>query len=237
MSENRAVEYRAWGLDDVAYGPVELPVLVDWIRDGRLFRESWIYREDKKEWARAGEMTELKALFESRIQPSGTDTASSMNPGVLRRMRLFAEMDERLLASFLRYMRVVDCPQHATLFRAGDKADSMFLVLEGEVRVRILAGGRESILATLGVGECFGELAVIDQGPRSADVVANQQTRLLSLSSAGLKQLFKEAPALAAPFLLALNRIVVGRIRRVTRDYQISIQFTRTAGQAAFSGR
>ena len=235
LNDNPAIYFRVWGIDDIAYGPVELPVLVNWIRDGRVFADSWIYREDKKEWTRAADLTELKLLFRARGGEAGAGAGQVVAPGTLRRMRLFAEMEERHPASFLNYMEVVEFLPNADIVRAGDPGDAMFLVLEGEVRSRVLSGTQESTLATLGVGECFGEIAVMDGGVRSTDVVANQETRLLRISSVGLKRLFAEAPALAAPFFLSLNRIVVGRIRRLTKEYQTALQFGRTAGQAASS--
>lgn len=66
MQENPAVYYRVWGSDNVAYGPVELPTLVAWIRAERVIPETWVFSESEGRWVLAGEMTELKALFKSR---------------------------------------------------------------------------------------------------------------------------------------------------------------------------
>jgi CRP-like cAMP-binding protein len=120
-------------------------------------------------------------------------------------------------------------PANAAVFRKGEPGDAMFLVLQGELRAGAKVGGRESTLSVMGVGECFGELAVLDESPRSADVVANVESVLLKISAAALKRLFKEAPALAAPFLLALNRTITTRVRTLTKRYEDSILFARTA--------
>jgi CRP-like cAMP-binding protein len=85
----------------------------------------------------------------------------------------------------------------------------------------------------MGIGECFGELAVLDEGPRSADVLANVESVILKISSIALKRLFKEAPALAAPFLLALSKTISSRVRNITKRYEDSILFSRAASQAA----
>src|SRR5689334_1158530 len=50
MQENDAVFYRTWGHDNVAYGPIELPAMVTWIRQGRVTPKTWIYREDNNQW-------------------------------------------------------------------------------------------------------------------------------------------------------------------------------------------
>ena len=228
MQENTPVLFRTWGLDNIAYGPVELPALVTWVRDGRVLPNSWIFRDDKAEWVRAAEVSELKLFFKTKTSP-GAAAASAISPGSLRRIKVLAEMEERQLASLLQYLEVLKLLPNATVFRKGDHGDAMFMVLEGEVRARVLIDGRESTLATMLPGECFGEIAVIDEGPRSADVIANVESVLLKISAAALKRLFQEAPALAAPFLLALSKTITGRVRTLTTRYEDAIHFARVA--------
>jgi hypothetical protein len=232
MPENPDVYYRTWGNDNIAYGPVELPGLVDWIRQGRVSRNSWVFREDKGEWNRASEIAELKILFKAKTTGAAqAASAQGIPPGALRRIKIFADMDEKQLASFLQYMEVVKLLPNTTVFSKGENGDAMFLVLQGEVRARVMISGRESILSVMGVGECFGELAVIDESQRSADVIANSESVLLKISAGALKRLFQEAPALAAPFLFGLNRTIASRVRTLTKRYEDSILFARTASQ------
>ncbi len=232
MEANPAVYFRMWGNDNISYGPVELPGLVDWVRQGRVTRNTWVFRETKGEWSRASDMTELKIFFKSKTAGAGQAApAHGITPGSLRRIKIFADMEEPQLASFLQYMEVVKFPGNAVIVQKGEPGDAMFLVLQGELRARALLGGRESTLSVIGVGECFGELAVLDESPRSADVVANVESVLLKISASSLKRLFQEAPALAAPFLLALNKTITSRVRTLTKRYEDSILFARTAGQ------
>jgi CRP/FNR family transcriptional regulator, cyclic AMP receptor protein len=232
MQANPAVYYRTWGNDNISYGPIELPALVDWVRQGRVSRNMWVFREDKGEWSRAADISELKMFFKSKtVGAAQAEPAHGITAGSLRRMKIFADMDEPQLASFLQYMEVLKFPGNTPVFRKGESGDAMFLVLQGELRAGAVVGGRESTLSVMGVGECFGELAVLDESPRSADVVANVESVLLKISAAALKRLFKEAPALAAPFLLALNRTITHRVRTLTKRYEDSILFARTAGQ------
>jgi CRP-like cAMP-binding protein len=85
----------------------------------------------------------------------------------------------------------------------------------------------------MGVGECFGELAIVDHGPRSADVIANQPTVLIKVSDASLKKMFAEAPALAAPFMLALTKVIAQRVRVLTKRYEDTIHLARAGKSEA----
>jgi CRP-like cAMP-binding protein len=231
MAPDTSVSYRAWGADNIAYGPVELPALVAWIQQGRVTADAWVFSHKEGTWSRASDLPELKPLFKTRLPPTAAASADALGikPGSLRRIKMLADVDEQLLASLLSYLEVVKVPPFGTVVKRGDHGDALFMVLEGEVRARVLIDGRESTLTTMGVGDCFGEVAVVDQGPRSADVIANQPSVLIKVSEAALKKMFTEAPALAAPFILALTRVIAQRVRVLTKRYEDSIHFARVA--------
>jgi CRP-like cAMP-binding protein len=111
--------------------------------------------------------------------------------------------------------------------RQGDPGDAMYLIMEGELRARVVVGERETILATFGPGEFFGDMALFDHGPRSADVIANVDSTLLKISAIAFARLAKEAPALATPFLQATSRTLASRIRADNKRLgQVSQQFS-----------
>lgn len=223
--------YLAWGSDNIAYGPVELPTLVNWIKLGRVPADSWVFKEKDNAWYRAGDIGELKILFKSKdTSGAGASQTNAINPGSLRRIKMLAHVDDRLLASLLSYLEVVNVKQFGTVVTKGEHGDSLFMVLEGELRARIIIDGKETTLSTMGVGECFGELAVVDHGPRSADVIANVDSVLIKVSSNALMKMFTEAPALAAPFMLALTRVIAQRVRSITKRYEDTIHLSRAAG-------
>src|SRR4051812_18275347 len=223
MDSNDAVKFRVWGGDNIAYGPMELPELVGWVKQTKVRPDSWVFN-DESGWTRASDMAELKVLFKSNPAPGAAAAASALGiqPGSLRRIKMLADVDDRLLASLMPYLEVLRVGANQAVVSQGDYGDALFMVLEGEVRARVMVDGRETTLATLGVGECFGELALMDHGPRSADVIANQESALVKMSDAGLRKLVAEAPALAAPFILALTRVIAQRIRHLTTRYQDS---------------
>ena len=108
MQDQPNVNFRTWGEDNISYGPVELPALVTWLRQGRVLRNTWVFSEQRGEWARAGEMIELKGMFKSGAGAPSATATPGITPGLLRRVKIFVDMDERQLASFLQYMEVAE---------------------------------------------------------------------------------------------------------------------------------
>lgn len=228
-----APRYWVWGVDNVAYGPVDLTLLSGWILDERVSRETWVFGESSKDWVKAGRMEDLTILFQRRSHTSNEGAArpgiglSGIKIGSLRRIKLLAGMEEKQLESFVHYMEVVDVKQFSEVFRKGENSDAMYLVLEGELRARVMVDRKETTLSTMTAGDFFGEIALLDHGPRSADVIANSDSRLLKITAAAFERVLAEAPALASTFLYGLSKSIGARVRVLTNKYQDSIHFSR----------
>ena len=220
--------YFIWGVDDSSYGPVELSVLIDWINDERVVPETWVFSRSAGNWQRAAEIPEIKNHFALKLTsvPDATSRVG-IKPGSLRRIKILADLKDAQLAHLAEYMELQEVTQWSVLFNQGDTSDSMFLVLGGELRARSVVGGKETILATFGPGDFFGDMALFDHGPRSADVVANVDSTLLKITSVSFDRLTREAPALATPFLQATARTLAARIRADNKRLSlISQQYT-----------
>jgi CRP-like cAMP-binding protein len=155
---------------------------------------------------------------------------AGIKTGALRRVKIFAGMDDGQLERFIKFMEIAKARQFTEIVKQGDPGDAMYLVLEGEVRVRLMIAGKESILTVLGPGEFFGEIALFDHGPRSADVVANLETTMMKISASAFQKMSAEAPELATPFLLAMGRTLTQRIRADNKRYRDTINFARASG-------
>jgi hypothetical protein len=218
-----------WGVDNAVYGPVELPALVNWIKDERVLATTWIYAERNTTWQRASELSELRMFFGQQADSQGDATSPSIRPGALRRVKILAGLTDDQLSRFARFMQIMQAPRWSTLVTQGEHGDAMYLILEGELRVRLLIGGRESILATLGPGDFFGDISLFDHGPRSADIVANQDSFLLKVTAAGLQTLTNEAPEIAAAFLMGVVKTLALRIRADNKRFSDSVSAARAA--------
>ncbi|MST94744.1 MAG: cyclic nucleotide-binding domain-containing protein [Pedosphaera sp.] len=238
VPEARGDGFKIWGVDNLVYGPVELPTLVGWVKEQRVTRDTWIYIEQDDVWRKTPDVPELQMFFreKSAALDSGgvpTDPAGApapIKPGTLRRVKILAALNDRQLDHFLEFMEVQKVRQWTEIVKQGDHGDAMYLVLEGELRVRLMIGGKESILVTLQAGEFFGEISLFDHGPRSADVIANTDAVLLKITAVAFAKVIKDGPSLVAPILFAIGKTLTARIRADNKRYRDSVNFARTAG-------
>jgi CRP/FNR family cyclic AMP-dependent transcriptional regulator len=130
---------------------------------------------------------------------------------VLRRVPLFAELAEADLEALAALARERRYPKGSVIVFSGELGDALYVIARGRVKVVLLdEDGREVILAILGVGEHFGELSLIDGQPRSAHVIALDDTRLVVLRREDFRRRVEESPSLAWALLNELSR----RLRR-----------------------
>jgi CRP/FNR family transcriptional regulator, cyclic AMP receptor protein len=124
---------------------------------------------------------------------------------------LLAQIPPEELQRFAEVTREKDYPKGSVILFEDDPGDSLFIVREGRVKV-VLVGedGREVILGVLGVGEHFGELSLIDDQPRSAHVIAMEDSLLLVLRRDDFRRRVEANPAVAWALLSELSR----RLRR-----------------------
>lgn len=227
------VGYKIWAVDDVVYGSVDMPTLVEWVRDERVLAETWVFACHENKWSQAGQIKELRAVFHA-IQPGGAAVApapliAGIRPGALRRVKILGEMTDQQLGRFAQFMEVENARQFHTIVKQGDPGDAMYLILEGELRVRQMIGGKETVLVTLLAGEFFGDISLFDHGPRSADVVANNNSVLLKVSATNLQRMVQDAPELATPFLIAVCKTLTARIRADNKRLRDSINVARAS--------
>lgn len=100
---------------------------------------------------------------------------------------------------------VTSIPAGETLFREGDTGDVLFVVQEGELQITV----GDKPIETIGPGGLVGEMALIDKRPRSATVVATQDTRLVVLDEKGFLNHVHRTPF----FSLQVMRVLVARLR------------------------
>jgi SulP family sulfate permease len=109
-------------------------------------------------------------------------------------------------------------PRGKIIFREGDPGKELFIVTKGRASAYLnLINGGDIRLATFAPGTIFGELAILDTGPRSASVVADDDVICYVLSEQQFAALAKDAPAVAIKLLSGLGRELSRRLRRANQ--------------------
>jgi len=103
------------------------------------------------------------------------------------------------------------------IFREGDEGDKLYIILDGKVRItKHIPGAGEEALAILEKGDFFGEMALIDNQPRSADAKAHiNGTTVLTISRQVLNEILSVDIESAYQFLSILCRILTQRLREI----------------------
>jgi CRP-like cAMP-binding protein len=130
---------------------------------------------------------------------------------VLRSVPLFRQVAEPDLLALAQLVREHQHAKGAVIVLHGDAGEALFLIRSGQVKVTVASeDGREVILSVLGPGSFFGEMALVDDEPRSAHVIAMEDTTILQLRREDFRNRLKAAPEPAIALLRELSR----RLRR-----------------------
>ena len=141
----------------------------------------------------------------------------------LRKIPLFAQVGDEDLESIAAHLIPRRFPRNATVVEEGLPGDYMYVIQEGRVKVTKLSeDGREKILEMMGEGSFFGEMALLDQAPRSATVKTLTAAKLLALSRHDFLSLLRRSPDLSMTVIQELTRRL-----RDTDEQASSLSFLR----------
>ena len=138
----------------------------------------------------------------------------------LDRLPLVSDFTADQIEHLRGWLEPVAWPAGAVVFRSGDPGSSLYLVTQGRASVHILHDDGDIRLATFAPGAVFGELALLDRGPRSATITADEDLKAFGLSEASFAVLCQQQPDLAIKLLTALGRELSVRIRYANMTIQ-----------------
>ncbi|MDQ6885230.1 MAG: cyclic nucleotide-binding domain-containing protein [Candidatus Dormibacteraeota bacterium] len=121
---------------------------------------------------------------------------------VLRRVPLFSGLDRKELSMLAKLVKEQRYAAGTEIVKAGSTGHGLYLIREGEVSVK--KDGRT--IATMGPGQFFGEVAILDGGPRTADVVADKDTVCMTLISWEVKPLLMDNAGITYKMLLEVAK-------------------------------
>jgi SulP family sulfate permease len=165
--------------------------------------EALEYAED----ALLSEFGRAPAVSHAPVELAETDLCRNMTPGQV--------------AALATVVRARTAEAGAKLLSTGERGDEMFLVMHGEAEARLQTTPHHyKRLAKYGPGTFFGEVAFLDPGPRTADIVVTQTAELLVLDRAGFTRLERENPGAAVALLMALGRMQGHHLRHSAEEVQ-----------------
>lgn len=144
---------------------------------------------------------------------------------LLEHAPLFSVLHPADLATLASRFHAVRYGRGEVVFREGEPAERLLLIDEGKVKLSIShPSGQELLIGVLGRGQIFGELEVIDRGPRAMDARAMEDSRVYALASDDFWTMLENRPALARRLLELMAR----RLRRADQTSQDLVFFDAT---------
>jgi CRP/FNR family transcriptional regulator, cyclic AMP receptor protein len=138
---------------------------------------------------------------------------------LLQRVPLFSQLSGEDLEEISRVAVPRSYPKGVRVFHEGDHSDACYIVRSGDLRVtREHPDGRAIALATLGPGDIFGELAMLDGEARSASVEALTECQLLALPAADVRRLLRGSSEITVKLVVALTRRLREANERIARQ-------------------
>ncbi|KPK63579.1 hypothetical protein AMJ83_06415 [candidate division WOR_3 bacterium SM23_42] len=115
------------------------------------------------------------------------------------------------------------------VFKEGDIGDAFYLIVAGSVRISTLVPGvGEEALTILKAGEYFGEMALIDDAPRSASAIANEDTMLLFMGKDDFRRLLEQQTDIAYKLLWVFTKTLSARLRKTDEQLKSIFSIAKT---------
>jgi len=135
----------------------------------------------------------------------------------LSNIEIFAGLSNKVIEEIKKSCRIRRYNEGKILFFKGEKANSFFIVLNGEIKIiRTSDSGREKILKKMKKGDFFGEMGIIEEKQRSATAVVNKNSTLIILDKERFLYLLKQYPEIALNMITDLSK----RLRKADRDIE-----------------
>ena len=158
-----------------------------------------------------------------------------MNPEELKHIAVLQAMDSEALARLAAALDQKDYADGQTVFAEGDPGDSMYFIVTGCIRIEKRAqatSAAHKVLAVLEAGDYFGEMALLDQKPRSASAVAAGGATILRLSKAAFDQMQVKSSVAGMSVLFAMIRTSSERIRRLSAQVVVYDEVGKAIGES-----
>ena len=136
-----------------------------------------------------------------------------MQPALFRKLSLFSELDDRELAQIAGVAKTRRYAKDDVIFHADESGDVFCVIREGKVKITMISPeGKEIILTMMGPGEFFGEMALLDDSPRSATVIALEPLEVVTIWRTDFLQILADNFSFRKKIMSELSK----RVRRMS---------------------
>ncbi len=153
----------------------------------------------------------------------------SLKLEVLKGMPLFRYLSYKELVRVMNITETVEFEAGHTFLEEGGAGETMYVMLDGQVRLH----KGERTITTLGKGQHFGEMALVDRSPRSLSATCTKPSRLISIRRKEFYEIIKKEPSLSVKLLWSFVQVLAERLRKTTTDLNIA----REAADSASTSR
>jgi len=148
---------------------------------------------------------------------------------VLSQVYLFRELTPGEMERVLTISKEKKVKKNEIIFREGDIGDAFYLIVTGSVRISTMVPGvGEEALTILKEGEYFGEMALIDDAPRSASAIANDDTMLLCIGKDEFRKLLERQTDIAYKLLWIFTKTLSARLRKTDEQLKSIFSIAKT---------
>ncbi len=138
----------------------------------------------------------------------------------LAEVPIFSDLTEDESDVLMEKLEEISLPAGRTIFHEGDEGDSLYIIRSGKVRIsKIFRRGEEKSLAILGAKSIFGEMALLEEGKRSASATAVDDIRLLELTRGDLEELAEENSSAGYNIMAGIARVLSSRLRKMNEEF------------------
>ncbi|UCG92838.1 MAG: cyclic nucleotide-binding domain-containing protein [candidate division WOR-3 bacterium] len=148
---------------------------------------------------------------------------------VLSQVYLFRELTPSEMDMVITISQEKRVKKDAVIFKEGDVGDAFYLIVSGSVRISTLVPGvGEEALTILREGEYFGEMALIDDAPRSASAIAHEDTILLVIGKDDFRKLLAQETVIAYKLLWIFTKTLSARLRKTDEQLKSIFSIAKT---------
>ncbi len=133
----------------------------------------------------------------------------------LQQTTIFKTLTPAELSTVSKHLQLRQFKRGERVFFEGDLGSALFIILKGNIQISHIGRGKKTILADLGQGTFFGELALVHDTPRTASAAVSEDALLVCLFRHDFEKIIKHYPLLGNKLLSIINKILAHRLSTV----------------------